>query len=116
MERVQRVLRRALAYGTPKILPGTNGSTTLAFAQPLHPLCAEELSVDQGRAAALDWFLANARFDRDGRLAGNVVYARDFGAPNHRLLARFGDRTWYRFRPPAGPNDHAPVFVPYYGR
>jgi hypothetical protein len=116
MKRVKNVIRRALVYGTPKILPGTNGATTLAFAQPLHPLCVEELLVDKDRSASLDWFLANARFDRDGKLAGRVVYARDFGAPNARLLGRFGDRTWYRYRPPTGPNDHQPVFVPYYGR
>ena len=116
MERVQNVLRRALVYGDPKILPGTNGATTLAFARPLHPLCAIEMEVDQGRSASLDWFLANARFDRDGRLDGRVVYARDFGALNQGLLMRFGARTWYRYRPPAGPNDQHPVFVPYYGR
>jgi hypothetical protein len=116
MERVQNVLRRALVYGEPKILPLTNGATTLAFARPLHPLCAMEMEVDQGRSASLDWFLANARFDREGRLAGRVVYVRDFGAPNERLLTRFGARTWYRYRPPTGPNDRHPVFVPYYGR
>jgi hypothetical protein len=72
------------------------------------------MEADQGRSAPLDWFLANARFDREGRLAGRVVYARDFGAENHKLLSRFGDRTWYRYRPRTGPDDQGPVFVPYY--
>jgi hypothetical protein len=116
IQRVQLVARRALIYGDAKIMSGTNGSTTLAFARPLHPYCVQELDVDKGRSASLDLFLANARFDRDGRLAGRVVYARDFGADNARLLGRFGERTWYRYRPPAGPDDHGPVFVPYYGR
>jgi hypothetical protein len=114
--RLQRVALRGLMYGKATILPGTNGSTTLAFAKPLHPYCAPELQADQAPSVPLDWFLANARFDHEGRLAGPVVYARDFGAANEKLLGRFGDRTWYRYRPRTGPNDHAPVFVPYYGR
>jgi hypothetical protein len=114
--RVQRIALRGLTYGTAKILPGTNGSTTLAFARPVHPYCVPELEADQAGSVPLDWFLANARFDHEGHLAGPVVYARDFGAANQKLLGRFGDRTWYRYRPRQGPNDHAPVFVPYYGR
>jgi hypothetical protein len=117
IERVQRVVRTAMMFGEAKILPGTNNSTTLAFSQsrPLHPYCAPEMAVDQ-TSVPLDWFLANARFDHDGRLAGRVVYVRDFGSENQKLLGRFGDRTWYRYRPPAGADDSAPVFVPYTGR
>ena len=115
-ERVQRVARRALMAGPVEILSGTDGSTTLAFAKyrPLHPYCATEMEVDQSRSASLDWFLASARFDRDGRLAGRVVYARDFGYSNQKLLGRFGDRTWYRYRPRTSPDDESPLFVPYY--
>jgi hypothetical protein len=115
-KRVERVALRGLMHGDAKILPGTNGSTTLAFSRPLHPYCAPELEADQGQSLLLDWFLASARFDRSGHLTGRVVFARDLGAANHKLLRRFGDRTWYRYRPRTGPNDHAPVFVPYYGR
>jgi hypothetical protein len=116
-KRVQRIARFGLMYGQARILQGTNGSTTLAFSRPVNQYCVPELEIDrQVPAVPLDWFLANARFDRDGRLAGRVVYARDFGATNQKLLARFAGRTWYRYRPPTGPNDHAPVFVPYYGR
>ncbi len=113
---VQRVARMGLMYGQAKILPGTNQGTTLAFARPLHPYCAPELEVDREQSAALDRFLADARFDRDGKLAGRVIYVRDFGLPNQKLLARYADRTWYRYRPRIGPNDHGPVFVPYSGR
>jgi hypothetical protein len=113
IKRVQRVALRGLMYGKATILPGTNGSTTLAFSRPIHPYCAQELEADQGRSVPLDWFLANARFDRSGHLAGRVVYARDFGAANEKLLGRFGDRTWYRYRPRVDADDHAPVFVPY---
>ena len=115
-KRAERVALRGLMYGDAKLLPGTNGYTTLAFSRPLHPYCVPELEADRSRPLTLDWFLANARFDRDGHLAGRVVFARDFGAANHKLLPRFGDRTWYRYRPRTGPDDHAPVFVPYYGR
>jgi hypothetical protein len=115
IERVQAVARRALAFGDPTMKVG-NGSTTLAFSRPVHPYCAPELDADKGRSAPLDQFLANARFDKEGHLAGRVVYARDFGSLNAQLLGRFGDRTWYRYRPRTGPSDHEPVFVPYYGR
>ena len=101
-KRVQRVALRGLMYGKATILPGTNGSTTLAFSRPLHPYCVPEMEVDHGRSVPLDWFLANARFDRTGHLAGRVVFARDFGAANQKLLGRFGDRTWYRYRPQIG--------------
>jgi hypothetical protein len=115
--RLHRVIRSALMFGDVKILPGTKGSTTLAFSpnRPLHPYCAPEMEVDES-SVPLDWFLANERFDHDGRLAGAVVYVRDFGAENHKLLSRFADRTWYRYRPPAGPDDDRPVFVPYLNR
>ena len=112
IERVQRVMRRALMAGPVNLHTGNN-STTLAFSREPHPYCVEELQADKVSSAPLDWFLANARFDRSGHLAGRVVYARDFGAANQKLLGRFGDRTWYRYRPPAGPDDHSPVFVPY---
>jgi hypothetical protein len=116
LERWQRVARRGLMAGPATILPGTNAATTLAFARPLHPYCAEEMEADRATSAQFDRFLAHARFDRDGRLAGPAVFARDFGADNHRLLTRFGDRTWYRYRPRSSPDDTGPVFVPYYGR
>ena len=101
-------------FGNAKILPGTNGSTTLALAsdRPLLPDCAVEMQVDQ-TSVPLDWFLANARFNHDGHLGGRVVYARDFGSQNQKLLSGFGDRTWYRYRPRSGPDDPAPVFAPY---
>jgi hypothetical protein len=102
--------------GPATILPGSNGLTTLAFARPIHPYCALEMEVDGAAAAQLDRLLVHARFDRDGRLAGRAIFARDFGAENHRLLTRFGDRTWYRYRPRSGPDDAGPLFVPYYGR
>lgn len=112
-KRVQRVALRGLMYGEAKVFEANGGWSTLAFARPLHPYCAQELEADQGGSVPLDRFLASARFDRNGRLAGRVVYARDFGAANQKLLGRFGERTWYRFRPRTGPDDRGPVFVPY---
>jgi hypothetical protein len=112
-KRVQRVALRGLMYGEAKVIEANGGWSTLAFARPLHPYCATELEVDRPGSVPLDRFLANARFDRNGRLAGRVVYARDFGAANQKLLARFAERTWYRYRPRSGPEDGGPLFVPY---
>lgn len=113
--RVNRVVARSWMAGEAKLLAGTTGSTSLAFApnRAIHPYCLFEMQVDTAGTASLDRFLAHARFDRNGRLAGNVVYARDFGPKNRELLTRFGDRTWYRYRPRKGRDDTSPIFEPY---
>jgi hypothetical protein len=36
--------------------------------------------------------------DAEGRLDGDIVFARDFGERNRLLRERFGDRAWYRAR------------------
>lgn len=111
----RRVVIRALSVGQSRLVPGTNGSTALAFVpdKPINPYCAVELEADRAGVVALDRFLVDQRFDRTGNLAGRVVFVRDLGTRNEKLLARFGDRTWYRYRPPAGPGDNAPIFIPY---
>jgi hypothetical protein len=58
-------------------------------------------------------FLAQQRIDANGRIGGDVVFARDFGARDELLRARFGDRAWYRYRPPTSLSDTALAFVPY---
>jgi hypothetical protein len=52
--------------------------------------------------------------DDSGRLAGAVVYARDFGPRNERLRARFGDRAWYVARATQEPGDSLRVTVEPY--
>jgi hypothetical protein len=58
-------------------------------------------------------FLARQFVDDDGRVGGNLVFARDLGDRNERLRSRFADRTWYRYRPASGLKDTSGVFVPY---
>lgn len=114
-ERYRRVVIRALSVGQSQRVPGTEGSTALAFVpnRPIHPYCLAELDADRAGVVALDRFLTHQRFDRSGRLTGPVVFVRDLGVRNEKLLTRFGERTWYRYRPPAGPDDEAPIFLPY---
>jgi hypothetical protein len=39
------------------------------------------------------------------------VFARDFGTRNELLRARFGDRTWYRYRAGTSATDTTATFV-----
>jgi hypothetical protein len=54
------------------------------------------------------------QIDRDGRIGGDVVFARDFGPRDTILAPRFGDRTWYRYVPAPTPGG-TPRFVPIPG-
>jgi hypothetical protein len=49
----------------------------------------------------------------DGRVNGNVVFARDLGDRNELLRERFGDRSWYRYRPGRTLADTSYAFIPY---
>lgn len=116
--RMNRIARRALMAGPARLVQGPGGVKPIAIAsQRSWPAkCFAELDADRAGSTALDPFLGHATFDDDGRLGGRVVFVRDFGPRNSALLARFGDRTWYRYRPRDGAADQAPVFVPYIGR
>ena len=60
--------------------------------------CATELASAQSNGADYARYLPRNATDAEGRLAGDVVYARDFGRRNALLRERFGGRTWYRAR------------------
>jgi hypothetical protein len=66
--------------------------------RPLSPTCEAELANAQSNGADFARFLPRDATDADGRLGGNVVFARDFGARNALLRDRFGARAWYRAR------------------
>jgi hypothetical protein len=66
--------------------------------RPLTPECARELTLDDAPPVSYARVLAqSATFDAEGRLTGRVVFARDLGARDTLLRARFGDRKWYRY-------------------
>jgi hypothetical protein len=72
-----------------------------------------EATADVGGTTPFAPFLAYQTLDADGRIGGSVVFARDLGPRNELLRSRFGNRTWYRYRPPSGLSDSGAVFVPY---
>ena len=79
-------------------VPGMAIADQLSFepGRALTPACAAELATAVSNGADYVRYLPRNATDRDGRLAGEVVYARDFGARNALLRERFGARVWYR--------------------
>jgi hypothetical protein len=66
--------------------------------RPLSPTCEAELASAPSNGADYARFLPRNATDAEGRLGGNVVFARDFGARNALLRDRFAARAWYRAR------------------
>jgi hypothetical protein len=66
--------------------------------RPLTPACAAELATAVSNGADYVRYLPRNATDREGRLSGDVLYARDFGGRNALLRERFGARSWYRAR------------------
>ena len=81
-------------------VPGMATADQLAFepGRAIAPACAAELATAQSNGADYARYLPRNATDADGRLGGDVVYARDFGQRNALLRERFGGRTWYRAR------------------
>jgi hypothetical protein len=98
--RLDRLVRAALAFDEDSVR-----------LQP--SVCVEDAQMDrEGTASYAPFFPANT-FDENGRLAGNVVYALDYGNHDEALRARFGDRTWYRFGQRVAAGDTIPTLRPY---
>ena len=115
-ERIDRVLKVAGAVGKAELQPGLQADQTIALvagSQPT-PTCLREYEHDVRQGTiAYSPFLSRQRVGSDGRVDGNVVFARDLGDRNERLRSRFGDRTWYAYRPPRSLEDTTPPFEPY---
>jgi hypothetical protein len=83
----------------PTAVPLTEMSVADQIAlQPdrlLDPECARELASARANGVDFARFLPRNATDGDGRLNGDIIYARDFGARNALLRRRFGDRAWY---------------------
>ena len=81
-------------------VPGAAPSDQLAFdaGRPLTPACEAERATAESNGAEYVRYLPRNGTDAEGRLAGDIVYARDFGQRNLLLKERFADRAWYRAR------------------
>lgn len=113
--RLAFAIDHARRAGAAQPVPGLDGSQSLALVglKPSSPACAVELAMDTFGVLAFEPFLARAEFEADGRLGGDVVFARDLGARDSLLRDRFGDRRWYRYRRESTPVGMRAVFTPY---
>ena len=113
--RRDRVLTRARSFGNAQLVTGLPADQAIALAPRSAPttVCLREVDRDADGSMPYALFLAEQRIDSDGRIGGDVVFARDFGARDELLRARFGDRVWYRYRPPTSLSDTTLAFVPY---
>jgi len=115
-------LAARLAAATPNAARGglhlrgdVTADVTLRFAgaAALPSRCVDEAAADSAGMSLYPPFLTLNRVGPDGRVGGDVVYVRDLGPRNEELRARFGDRTWYRYRPRQSAADTSPAFVRY---
>jgi hypothetical protein len=113
--RLESVVTRARAAGVPRPVPNMPADQTIALVPGTSPTptCLAEFSRDSIGTMPFALFLARQHVDADGRVGGNIVFARDLGPRNERLRQRFGDRAWYRYRPARNLDDTSRVFVPY---
>ena len=81
----------------PTPLAGQPPSDQLAFVagRPRDTSCVEAGGQVTSYGVSMAEMLPHETFDADGRLAGKIIYARDFGRRNELLRSRFGDRAWY---------------------
>ena len=116
-DRAERVIRQARAVGEAQPVPGLPGDQAIAYVRGSTPtaVCLRQLQHDTSGTMPYSLFLAKQIVGRDGRLSGDVVFARDLGDRNELLRHRFGGRAWYRYRPGAAPGDTTAAFVPYDG-
>lgn len=82
-------------------VPGLSALEQLALPGASTPPAPCRWDFDHAKARGVDFarLLPYIALDSLGRLGGDVVYARDFGARNELLRDRFGDREWYRATP-----------------
>lgn len=98
-----------------RMRPDLSVDETLRFADggPFTAQCREELIADTAGTSLFPPFLARNHVGADGKLGGEIIYARDLGAHNLALRKDYGDRVWYRYVPRRFAGDSAPVFVRY---
>jgi len=116
--RADRAIAKAAAYGPARIERGRQSDQVIALVPGTRPtpVCLEEFLRDTAGTISYPIFLARQHVGRDGHIAGDVVYARDLGARDTLLRARFGDRAWYVYRPVSALGDTSNAFVPFAAR
>jgi hypothetical protein len=112
--KLARVIAFGRSFGAPQPVPNLPADQAIALVPGTSPTppCLAAFSRDSMGTMPYALFLARQTVGADGRIGGDVVFARDLGERNAELRQRFGDRTWYRYRPSPAPVT-APVFVPY---
>jgi hypothetical protein len=112
---MERVLQSARDAGAPLVVPGTSADQHIAIVPGSKPtdICLAEVALDSRGTMPYAAFLAYEGVGDDGRLGGQVVFARDMGPRNELLRERFGDRTWYRYVPAAQRPSNDLAFAPY---
>lgn len=113
--RADRAIARAAAYGPARLEVGRQADQAIALVPGSRPTpeCLREFLSDTAGTISYPIFLARQRVQSDGRIGGNVVFARDLGARDTVLRSRFGERTWYRYRPGASLSDTSLAFLPF---
>lgn len=114
-DRAERIERRARAYGAARPEPGLPADRAIALVPGTRPTptCVHEFFRDTSGTMPYPMFLARQRLGPDGRVAGDVVFARDLGARNELLRDRFGERAWYVYVPARDLADDRPAFALY---
>jgi len=112
--RAERAIAKAAAYGKARIEQGRQADQVIALVPGTRPtvVCLEEFMRDTAGTMSYPIFLSRQRLGRDGRVGGDIVYARDLGERDTMLRARFGDRAWYRYRAPRQLADTSIAFIP----
>jgi hypothetical protein len=113
--RAERIIATAAAYGTPRVEGGQQADQAIALVPGSRPtpVCLNEFLRDTAGTISYPIFLARQHVNRDGRIGGDIVFARDLGARDTLLRRSFGSRTWYRYRPGRSVDDTSMVLRPY---
>lgn len=106
---VAQVIARATSAGAAVSRPGQPAETQIARVPGGldTPRCRDEAAADELGLMPHSMFLVNQQVDAQGRLAGPVIYARDFGPRNALLRGEYGSRRWYLYRPGRSSTDTA---------
>jgi hypothetical protein len=103
------VIQEGLKAGQGRMVPGLVGASalTLTAGPNFTQECRDEINGDRNGVEAFERFLALSSFDQQGRLGGDVVFARYLGARDTILRSdpRFANRQWYLYRRDPGSQD-----------